>query len=193
MDAESRTELLMKFETRNINLFAGCLQIAMPISELANMEKLQRAANEGKTLTVEVNVKRKQRSHNANSYCWALCTEIARVIKGSKEDVYRQAIRSIGTYTPVPIKAEAIERYKEIWQSHGTGWVVDDMGDSKLPGYKVLACYHGSSTYDTKEMSLLIDWLIDEAKQLGVDVISEADKALLVEEWGEKNVSQLRC
>ena len=57
----------------------------------------------------------------------------------------------------------------------------------------MLACYHGSSTYDTKEMSLLIDWLVDEAKSLGVDVISEADKALLVEEWGEKDVSQLRC
>lgn len=189
MDAESWTELLMKFETQNINLFAGCLQLAIPASELGKVDELQKACNGGKTLTVEVKVKRKQRSHNANSYCWALCTEIARVIKGSKEDVYRQAIRSIGTYTPVPIKAEAIERYKEIWQSHGTGWVVEDMGDSKLAGYKVLACYHGSSTYDTKEMSLLIDWLIEEAKNLGVDVISEADKALLVNDWGESFVS----
>ena len=99
----------MKFETQTINLFAGCLQLALPASELGKVDELQKACNGGKTLTVEVKVKRKQRSHNANSYCWALCTEIARVIKGSKEDVYRQAIRSIGTYTPVPIKAEAMQ------------------------------------------------------------------------------------
>lgn len=193
MDAESRTELLMKFETKNINLFAGCLQLAIPASELGKVDELQKACNGGKTLNVEITVKRKLRSNNANSYCWHLCTEIARVIKSSKNDVYRQAIRSIGTFTPVPIKAEAIKRYKQIWEKHGDGWVVEDMGPSKLAGYRVLACYHGSSVYDTKEMSLLIDWLVDEAKNLGVDVISEADKALLVEEWGEKNVSQLRC
>lgn len=65
--------------------------------------------------------------------------------------------------------------------------MIDDMGDSKLQGYKVLACYHGSSTYNTKEMSELIDWLIDEAKNLGISVLSEADKALLLSDWGNRD------
>lgn len=177
----------MKFETKSINYFAGCLQLAIPFSEIAKVGELQKACNGGKTLTVDVKVKRKNRSINANAYCWALCTEIAKVIHSSKEEVYQQAIRNIGAFTPVPIKAEAVERYTEIWKAHGLGWVIDDMGDSKLPGYKVLACYHGSSTYNTKEMSELIEFLVDEARNLGIDVISEADRALLMEDWRGSN------
>lgn len=175
----------MKFETRQINFFNGCLQLPFPISAVAEVGELQKACNGGKTLTVEVKVKRNIRSHNANSYCWALCTEIAKVIRSSKNEVYQQAIKSIGAYTPVPIKADAVERYTEIWKAHGLGWVVEDMGESKIPAYVVLACYHGSSVYDTKEMSQLIDWLIDEAKSIGIDVISDADRALLLEDWNE--------
>lgn len=175
----------MKFETKSINYFNGCLQLPIPVSAIAEAGKLQQACNGGKTLTVEVKVKRNARSNNANSYCWALCTEIAKVIRSSKEEVYRQAIKSIGAFTPNLLREDAVERYTEHWESHGTGWVVENMGESRYPGYVVLACYHGSSVYDTKEMSQLIDWLIDEAKNLGIDVISDADRALLLEDWNE--------
>lgn len=139
----------MKFETKSINYFNGCLQLPIPVSAIAEAGKLQQACNGGKTLTVEVKVKSEKRSHNANSYCWALCTAIAKAIRSSKEEVYQQAIKSIGAYTPVPIKADAVERYTEIWKAHGIGW------------------------------------LIDEAKNVGVDVISDADRALLLEDWHE--------
>lgn len=185
----------MKFEARRINFFNGCLQLPFPISAAAEVGELQKACNGGKTLSVEVKVKRQQRSTNANAYCWALCTKIAKAVHSSKEEVYQQAIRNIGAFTPVPIKAEAVERYTEIWKAHGLGWVIEDMGDSKLHGYVVLACYHGSSVYDTKEMSQLIDWLIDEAKNVGVDVISDADRALLLEDWHEskkKTIQKVR-
>lgn len=175
----------MKFETKSINYFNGCLQLPIPVSAIAEAGKLQQACNSGKTLTVEVKVKRNTRSNNANSYCWALCTEIAKVIRSSKHEVYQQAIRSIGAFTANLIREDAVERYTEHWQSHGVGWLVENMGRSSFPGYVVLACYHGSSVYDTKEMSQLIDWLIDEAKGIGIDVISDADRALLLENWHE--------
>ena len=185
MDGENREELSVKFETKSINYFNGCLQLPIPVSAIAEAGKLQQACNGGKTLTVEVKVKRNTRSNNANSYCWALCTEIAKVIRSSKHEVYQQAIRSIGAFTANLIREDAVERYTEHWQSHGVGWLVENMGRSSFPGYVVLPCYHGSSAYDTKEMIQLIDWLIDEAKNVGVDVISDADRALLLEDWHE--------
>lgn len=178
----------MEIEVQSISYFMGCLQIPYPAKDIAVLHELQQACNSGKTLTVEVKVKRKKRSHNANSYCWALCTELAKVLKTSKEDVYKQAIRSIGAFTPVPVKETAVERYKAIWTAHGLGWVVEDMGKCKnLHGYVTLACYHGSSVYDTKEMTALIDYLLEEAREQGIDVISEADEALLLDDWGAQS------
>lgn len=45
-----------------------------------------------------------------------------------------------------------------------------------------LQVFPGSSTYDSKEFSVLLDGVIQDAKEQGVDFLSEADKALLLEE-----------
>lgn len=45
----------------------------------------------------------------------------------------------------------------------------------------------GSSTYNSKEFSVLLDGVISEAKEIGVEYISEADKALILSVWGRKN------
>ena len=47
--------------------------------------------------------------------------------------------------------------------------------------------YRGSSEYDTREMSILLDGIIDEAKALDIEVISEQEKSLLLSEWGKNN------
>ena len=49
-----------------------------------------------------------------------------------------------------------------------------------------LRCYKGSSTYDTKQMARLIDYLIDEAKGLGINTMSEREKSLLLIEWSKE-------
>lgn len=135
----------------------------------------------------EIKRKPKKRSLNANAYCWDLCTRIAAAVGMSKEDVYRKNIREVGTYTPMPIKEEAIEEFGRIWGAHGTGWFVDVVDDSKIKGYKLIFAYHGSSTYSTAEMSRLIDNLIQDAKSIGIETLSEREKSLLIGEWENEN------
>jgi hypothetical protein len=43
--------------------------------------------------------------------------------------------------------------------------------------------YKGSSEYDVREMQILLDGIVDEAKALDIEVISESEKALLLSEW----------
>ena len=64
----------MKFEATEINYFGGMLQIPLPPNELEKAQHLQQACVKGKTLTVEVKQKVKQRSLTANSYCWYCAT-----------------------------------------------------------------------------------------------------------------------
>ena len=130
-----------------------------------------------------VTIKGKGRSLDANSMCWQICTDIANVIGTTKEAVYKSAIREVGVYTPLPIKAEAVDAFSRIWGNHGIGWFLDVIDESKLPGYKLCFAYAGSSTYDTSEMSRLIDNLVFSAKEVGIQVLSERERSLLIEKW----------
>lgn len=127
---------------------------------------------------------RKKRSRNANAYCWELCTKIAEVVGITKEEAYRHSIKEVGIYTPLPIENEKVDRFCEIWQQKGVGWFAEVIDDSKIKGYKLVFAYQGSSTYNTKEMSRLIENLIQDANAVGIDTLSESEKALLLEEWG---------
>lgn len=155
--------------------------IELPTDAVEEMESVQKSIEDGRPMTMEFH--RQKRSNDANSYCWVLCQKIAEKTQIEKEDVYRQAIRAIGAFTPMPIKDAAVERFKEIWAEHGIGWVCDELGKSKLPGYTTVAAYHGSSTYDTKEMSRLIDYLVDEAKGLGIPLRPAKEISIMLREW----------
>lgn len=42
-----------------------------------------------------------------------------------------------------------------------------------------------SSTYNTLEFSRLLDGTINDAKEIGINLISDADRALMLAEWGK--------
>ena len=125
-----------------------------------------------KDCDVEVTIKKwyPAKSETANNYLWKLCTEIAKAVGITKEEVYKSQIREVGEYTPLPIREDAVEEFQRIWSAHGIGWFVDVVDDSKLPGYKLVFAYQGSSTYDSKQLARLIDAVKQEAVNLGIEV-----------------------
>lgn len=133
--------------------------------------------------TYEIKKAVKKRSNDANAYMWSLAGKIATAVGISAVEVYRRAIRDVGVYTPLPIREDAVEEFSRIWAGHGLGWFVDVLDDSKLPGYKLVRAYNGSSTYNTKQMSALIDHIVDDAKALGIETLSERELSLLKEGW----------
>lgn len=126
---------------------------------------------------------KKKRSLGANAYCWVLCSQIADALRISKEDVYRRNIKEGNQFTPMPIRADAVDEFCRIWAGHGIGWFAEVADDSKIDGYKLIFAYHGSSVYTTAEMAQLIDRLIQDATSIGIEVISDIEKSLLLENW----------
>lgn len=126
---------------------------------------------------------RKKRSNDANSYMWALIGKISAAVGIPSDEVYRRAIHEAGVFTPLPIKAEAVDEFRRIWAGHGTGWIIDVVDDSKLPGYKLVKAYNGSSTYDTAQMSRLIDYVVQDAKALDIETLTDLELSRLKEEW----------
>lgn len=137
----------------------------------------------GKLYDVEIKQHRERRSLDANAMCWKICTDIANATGTTKEIVYRCAIKEVGVYTPLPIKSDAVLAFQRNWEGRGTGWLLEVVDDSKIPGYKLCFAYFGSSTYTTSEMARLIDNLIYEAKCLGIDEMSDRERSLLLENW----------
>lgn len=138
-----------------------------------------------KELKVQVSVWRQDRSLNANNYCWKLLDEIAQRMHSTKEEVYQEIISKVGVFEILPIRNEAVDNFVEKWQSRGLGWVCNIMRDSKIPNYTNVIAYYGSSVYNTKEMSRLIDEVVQEAQSLGVQTKTPQELAELKNIWGQ--------
>jgi hypothetical protein len=127
---------------------------------------------------------REKRSNDANSYLWVHCGKLANAVGLPKEEIYRTLIIEIGdNYEELPIKNDAVYKWISNWQSKGVGWVCDILGESKLDGYTNVITYYGSSTYDTKQMSALINLIVQECKEQGIDTMTPQELSLLLEEW----------
>ncbi len=137
-------------------------------------------------VTIKIDKHRNKRSKDANAMMWAICRDIGEALHIPDREVYRKAIRDIGVYDTVPIKEERIEALERIWGAHGIGWFIEVEDKCKLPGFKRVRMYYGSSAYDSREMSALIDYLLDDAKQAGVVLkASPSEIAEAKRRWGE--------
>ena len=142
------------------------------------------ALKEGKTYQAELKEFRKKRSLDANAYFWVLVGKLAFKLNLTKEEVYRSLIREIGdNYTIVPIRNDAVEKWISNWKDRGVGWVCEILGESKLNGYTNVISYYGSSTYDTKQMSNLINLTVEECKAQGIETMSPQEVSLLLGGW----------
>ena len=132
---------------------------------------------------------KKRRSLDANAYAWVLMDKLAMAMRITKTEVYRNAIREIGGNSEiVMVKDEAVGEFCRCWESRGLGWQTDQM-PSAQPGMTNVICYKGSSEYDTKQMSVLIDSLVQDAHALGIETLPPYKIAGMMEAWdGSKRV-----
>ena len=125
----------------------------------------------------EIKEYRKKRSLNANSYLWVLITKIAEVMKLSKEEVYLMMLKDYGQSMLIPVpknnKPDGYFKYYEYVGRRLLNNVVVDF-------YKV---YKGSSDYDSKEMSILIDGITQECKNMDIETLEDIKIKQLIEEW----------
>lgn len=152
--------------------------------ELNKLKDLKEVA-----LTIDVKIKREQRSLNANAYYWVLADEIAKAMSMKNErpyksiEIYQEHIKDVGAFYMMPVKKDKVDKFIRVWEANGIGWIVEDMRESNLEGYEVLKCYYGSSQYDTAEMSRLIDLAVADAKELGIETMTPTELEIIKQNW----------
>lgn len=151
------------------------------ILKTSDLSDIRRFAYGFKAGNYEIERKRKKRSNDANALCWKMCTEIANVLRAEKESVYVDMLKRYGQSDIVSVLSKVdVSGYFKYFDEFGKGTV----NGKEFTHYKV---YKGSSEYDVKEMSILLDGIIDEAKALDIEVISESERALLLADWDGRN------
>lgn len=143
-------------------------------NQCEQLEKLQ-----GKVINADFKIFREKRSLNANALCWKLCTEIANVLRNDKDSVYIDMLKRYGQSEIVSVISSVnVAGYFKYFEDFGKGYV----NGKEFTHYKV---FKGSSEYDTYEMSVLLDGIVSEAKELDIPVLTETELALIKGEWGQ--------
>ena len=127
-----------------------------------------------------------KRSNDANRYFWELVGQLSAKINVSPEDIYRTYIKDIGgNYEVLPIRDDAVETWIKNWRDRGIGWQCEIIGESKLRGYTNVICYYGSSTYDSRQFTRLVNLCIDDCKANGIETMTESEMALMMQNYKE--------
>ena len=151
---------------------------------IAWLAKLIETLDESKEYTIEVKEKKKKRSLDANAYFWTLADKLSEKLNKPKTDIYREYIKEIGGVSDtLCMLNKAVDKFCERWASMGIGYQTDRI-ESKLEGCTNVIAYYGSSTYDTTQMSRLIDMAVQDCKQFGIPTYDREELDRLVKEWG---------
>ena len=168
---------------REAKLEAGWLMVKPEREDLGLVLSFLRKKKD-KQYSLEMKEFRKKRSMDANAYAWVLINKLADALRIPPTEVYRQAIQDIpGNSEVVPVKEEAAEQFKQAWSHNGLGWLVKDLGASKIKGYRNLMLFYGSSVYSKEQQGVLIDHLVQDCKSLDIETLPPEKLALLKEEW----------
>lgn len=132
-----------------------------------------------KDLNIEIKQFREKRSLNANRLFWDCLGEIATALRTDKWSIYLQMLKRYGKYTYICVKPNVVEAVKNQWRE------CEEIGEIDINGQKSiqLLCYFGSSTYDSKEFSVLLDGVISEMKEMGLTTPSDEEFERVIEEW----------
>jgi len=121
---------------------------------------------------------------NANDYCWVLLDKMADALHTTKEELYIQKVREVGPFKDFTLTEDEANTFRVAWELLGTGWPTEQVGYDKDGDRLVIRAYYGSSRYNTRQMSRLIDSIVQDCKDLGIETLPPEKLAAMKEEWG---------
>lgn len=135
---------------------------------------------------LEIKQHREKRSLDANAFCWLLLGKLSAVLQIPPKEIYRQYIPDVGeNFIIVPIHKDKIKQWEQDWCKGHDGRVIEDMGPCRsIKAHHNIKCFRGSSEYDSAQMARLIDMIVQDCKDQGIETMTPDKVALLKEEWG---------
>lgn len=160
----------------------GKAQAVFTINEPSAIEHVAALIGEGK-LNVKAVKFRSKRSLDANGLLWVCLGQIAEVLRTDKWNVYLQMLKRYGKYTYICVKPNVVDAVKAQWRE------CEVVGETTINGKEAvqMLCYFGSSTYNTKEFSVLLDGVISEMREMGLQTPASQEMERALKQWEKEH------
>ena len=152
--------------------------LTLELNERDKATKMYDLLNQVETLDIDIDKHREKRSLDANAYCWVLIGKIADAVGASKDEIYLAMLKKYGQTFVCKIPNRYVDQFKrseKYWEEHES---LD--AEEKAQYFRV---WVGSSRYNVEEMNIFINGIVDEAKELDIDVRTPDQIAEMMSLW----------
>lgn len=129
----------------------------------------------------ELTKSKKRRSMDANRYFWEIVGQLSAAMSIDKDTIYRAAVCAVGAFTTLRMPVDEVEHFQRVWGQKGLSWIAEQVDEKD--GIAYVNAYYGSSVYDSKEMAHLIDYVLQDARAIGIETLDDQKINSLLEEW----------
>ncbi len=182
----------MKFTTTIARIFppgrTPGFQLVVEVPKEENViSGIDKICKQDKPISVEIKVKREGRSLSANGMAWSLIDQIAKKMGSTSEEIYLIMLERYGVKEYSAIPKGDLDLKKKAYKIVE---IIENVLVNGKPWLGIMTI-RGSSTYDTKEFSVLLEGIISEAKELGIETATpnEIAEMMAIYEQNYKKVT----
>ena len=172
----------MKFCYKDGNLSQdkdGNWVVFLNVDKSEDLTKLNDIIDDDKVKSVEIKHYKEKRSLDANAYLWVILNEMAKKLTSTDEEIYIEMLKRYGAKDYIAAPKESEDILKRVYK------IVEPIKDCTINSTQAVTyrLIRGSSTYDTLEFSKLLDGVVSEAQELGIDTMTPEQRQKLIDEW----------
>lgn len=131
----------------------------------------------------EIYAKKKKRSKNANAYFWELLQQLCEEMNIDVIEEYKKRVKELGIFKQWEIDTKNVPTFEKLWCDRGIAWFTEKV--EELENKTILNAYYGSSSYNSKQMSRLIDNLVQDCRSVGIKTLEDIEiEELIRSEYG---------
>lgn len=141
------------------------------LSEFANKDTKIITVEIGKN--EEIQVKRANRSNKANRYFWELLQKLCFEMNIDVIQEYRKRVKELGIFRQWELDNNSVPTFIKVWEEKGLAWFVEKV--EEIGSKTVINAYYGSSSYNSKQFSKLLDNLIQDCRSVGIQTLEDIE------------------
>jgi len=167
-----------KIQNVSKDWLTGQFQITFTVNEPSAINEIDKIKDCDK-LSIRAVKHRERRTLDANALLWLCLGKIADALRSDKWEVYLQMLKRYGKFTYICVKPNVVDAVKAQWRECEVIGNVDINGQEAVQ----MLCYFGSSTFNTQEFSVLLDGVISEMREMGLETPASEDMRRALEQW----------